>query len=86
LGPEVTVHAAFARPEADPRLARQACIQIIDSLREPEVRAQLAEAEQAFGRDGADDWAALKDDWESLEETILAAQRENGRHAASGDE
>jgi len=86
LGPEVTVHAAFARPEADPRLARQACIQIIDSLREPEVRAQLAEAERAFGRDGADDWAALKDDWESLEETILAAQRENGRHAASGDE
>jgi DNA primase len=87
LGPEVTVHAAFARPEADTNLALRACIQIIDGLREPDVRAQLAEAQQAFARAGGDDdWASLKDDWESLEETIRAAQRQNLERAASGDE
>jgi DNA primase len=86
LGPEVTVHAAFARPDADPGLALRACIQIIDELREPDVRAQLAEAQQAFARGDDVDWETLKDDWQSLEETILAAQRQSRERAASGDE
>lgn len=61
LGPDVYLHAAFARPDAGAEAARVGFAQAYAGLTEPDRQAQIAEAEQAFAKDPtAENWTRLE--------------------------
>lgn len=70
LAPDVTVHAGFARPETGRNAAIAGFDQVVHRLREPERRAQLAEAERAYAED------PTEENWTRLRTSMLSAQHQ----------